>query len=136
MYFSIHQSIKVNLNRVLFWLVRSRAGSWLIRELIQRMNDKLPIKQLFETNDWLVFPHPSPAYRVHVLIIPKSAASSLVEMSPAQSLFLAEIPGIVHQLVELFQLNLEGYRLITNGGAYQEVKILHFHFVAGESASP
>ena len=33
------------------------------------------------------------------------------------------------------QLNLEesGYRLIVNGGAYQEVELLHFHLISEES---
>jgi diadenosine tetraphosphate (Ap4A) HIT family hydrolase len=39
---------------------------------------------------------------------------------------------IVRDLVERFDLERRGYRLIINGGKYQEVPQLHFHLVSSE----
>ena len=40
--------------------------------------------------------------------------------------------GTIQSLVHEFYLE-DGYRLIANGGAYQDIPILHFHLVAGDN---
>lgn len=40
---------------------------------------------------------------------------------------------IVRSLVEEFDLENAGYRLIVNGGETQDVKLLHFHLIADVS---
>jgi diadenosine tetraphosphate (Ap4A) HIT family hydrolase len=39
----------------------------------------------------------------------------------------------VRQLVERLDLQEQGYRLVVNGGDYQEFPQLHFHLISGES---
>jgi histidine triad (HIT) family protein len=45
--------------------------------------------------------------------------------------FLRDLLETVQSLVRQYGLDEKGYRLIVNGGEYQEVPHLHFHLIAG-----
>jgi diadenosine tetraphosphate (Ap4A) HIT family hydrolase len=45
--------------------------------------------------------------------------------------FLPDLFTTVRKLVEELGLEQKGYRLIVNGGEYQEFPQLHFHLVSG-----
>jgi diadenosine tetraphosphate (Ap4A) HIT family hydrolase len=94
------------------------------------MNFLIPIERLRETRTLYAFYHPQPSYKFHVLLVPKQAYSSLADLSPSDSELFADLISTVQSLVLQFNLDQHGYRLITNGGQYQEVPILHFHLVA------
>lgn len=73
--------------------------------------------------------HPKPSYPLHILILPKQPYQTLLDV-PAGDPFLGELWLTVQQLVQQYGLAQHGYRLITNGGAFQEVAHLHFHLVS------
>ena len=113
------------------------ARSWLGRRLIGRLFEAtsfaLPVRRLRETKTLLAFHHPQPAYPVHILIVPKKALGSLGDLGPADADFLQDLFTVVKSLVEELGMEKAGYRLIANGGKYQDVPQLHFHLVAGET---
>jgi diadenosine tetraphosphate (Ap4A) HIT family hydrolase len=43
---------------------------------------------------------------------------------------LRDVNETVQSLVRELDVDREGYRLITNGGAYQDISQLHFHLIA------
>jgi histidine triad (HIT) family protein len=45
--------------------------------------------------------------------------------------FMLDLFQTVQSIVAEFNLAESGYRLICNGGAYQDVPHLHFHLVSG-----
>lgn len=45
----------------------------------------------------------------------------------------AEFVEITQDLIKDFCLETTGYRIIINGGSYQDFRHLHFHLVAGEA---
>jgi len=45
--------------------------------------------------------------------------------------FLPDMFNTVRTLIEELDLEKKGYRLIVNGGEYQEFPQLHFHLVSG-----
>ena len=97
------------------------------------MSFAIPAQRLHETDTLLAFYHPSPSYAVHILIVPKQAVADVKDLTAEHSQFMLDLFNTVSRLVT--QLNLEdaGYRLITNGGAYQDVAHLHFHLVSGDA---
>jgi len=95
----------------------------------------LPIKRLHETETLLVFKHPKPSYPVHILIVPKKAIGNLADLNEEDNEFLLDVFRIAKSLVEELGINQTGYRLILNGGEFQEVPQLHFHLVSGISDS-
>ncbi len=94
----------------------------------------IPVQRLRETKTLLAFHHPSPNYSVHILIIPKRALTKLTDLTPSDADFTIDLFTTVGSLVREFDLEQQGYRLICNGGRYQDVPHLHFHLVSGTPA--
>ncbi len=117
-------------------LARSPLGRWLVQGVFHYMSFALPVERLRETPTLIAFYHPRPSYPVHILLVPKRPLTRLTDLDAGESAFMVDLFGTVRSLVA--ELNLEpcGYRLIANGGAYQEVAHLHFHLVADRPDSP
>ena len=95
------------------------------------MSFALPVEKLCETSSLLAFYHPTPAYRIHILLVPKKLVPSLLEFDAmAENQFLLDLYASVKKLVEQFHLAEQGYRLVVNGGKYQDFPGLHFHLIA------
>ena len=92
------------------------------------MSFAIPVKRLRETETLLAFHHPKPAYPFHVLLVPKKAVLSLKELDSADTAFLIDLYSTVQNLVNEFQL--PAYRLIVNGGEFQDFPQLHFHLIS------
>jgi histidine triad (HIT) family protein len=120
------------MRRFLIRLARSPAGGLITGYLFAHMSFAIPVKRLRETATLIAFRHPRPAYPVHILLVPRRRLRSLAQLTAADTDFMQELFQVVNQLVQEMGLEPAGYRLIANGGAYQEVAQLHFHLVAGE----
>jgi histidine triad (HIT) family protein len=114
--------------RRLLWLFAPWIG-WIFAH----MSFAIPVKRLRETETLIAFHHPQPAYPFHVLLVPKKAVVSLKELNTTDTAFLSDVYSTVQHLVEEFQL--PAYRLIVNGGEYQEFPQLHFHLVSNVEGS-
>jgi histidine triad (HIT) family protein len=90
----------------------------------------IPVERLRETNSLMAFFHPRPDYPIHVIFVPKKAIRSLADLDPADP-FLADLVSAVQSLV--VEYHLPAYRLIVNGGEYQEFPHLHFHLISDTS---
>jgi diadenosine tetraphosphate (Ap4A) HIT family hydrolase len=64
------------------------------------------------------------------LIVPRRSITGLAALKPDDSGLLNEVIEIVKSLVISLDLESSGYRLIVNGGKYQEFPQLHFHLVS------
>ena len=100
------------------------------------MNFAIPVKRLHETETLIAFHHPRPAYGFHVLLIPKKTVVSLKALDTTDTRFFVDLYSTVQHLVDEFQL--PAYRLIVNGGEYQDFPQLHFHLIGemGEDSNP
>lgn len=117
------------------WLIWALARSWVGRKavgiLFSHFAFALPIHRLRETDTLIAFEHPQPSYAVHILVVPKRPLTNLLDLQAVDAPLLMELVATVQSLVQERQLEPAGYRLITNGGAYQEIPHLHFHLVSG-----
>jgi len=118
---------------LLLRLTRTRLGRRLTGWIFAHMSQLLPLDRLAETGTLIAFRHPQPAYPFHVLIVPKSQVASLETLDPADSLFLTDLYSTVQGLVREFNLTTDGYRLIVNGGKFQDFPQLHFHLISGST---
>jgi histidine triad (HIT) family protein len=100
--------------------------------MFRYMSFAIPVERLHETNTLIAFYHPKPSYRFHVLIVPKRSIASLTTLSSSDSDFMIDLFETIKTLVAKFELEKHGYRLICNGGEYQDVPLLHFHLVADQ----
>ena len=97
--------------------------SWIF----SNMSFALPVDRLRETDSLLAFHHPRPSHRVHILIVPKRKYKSILDVPSSDSVLLHDLLKVVRELVQELNLEQRGYRLVVNGGDYQEVSHLHFH---------
>jgi diadenosine tetraphosphate (Ap4A) HIT family hydrolase len=111
------------VNRKLLWF-----SAPLIGWIFAHMNFAIPLKRLRETETLIAFPHPKPAYPFHVLLVPKRTVLSLKELDSTDTEFLTDLYATVQHLVDEFQL--PAYRLIVNGGEFQDFPQLHFHLIS------
>jgi histidine triad (HIT) family protein len=117
---------------LLFRIARTSVGRILTGWLFAHMSFAIPVQRLRETKSLVAFHHPKPSYPIHILIVAKRAISTLLAMTPADNDFILDLIPTVQSLVTEFQLEQAGYRLIVNGGHYQDVGQLHFHLVSGQ----
>lgn len=114
-------------------LLRSPIVRLGIGWIFAHMSFALPVNRLRETETLIAFHHPRPSYLVDILLVPKKAIASLSALGSDDGDFLEDLFAITQSLVSELALNDAGYRLIVNGGSYQEVPQLHFHLVSGPS---
>lgn len=103
--------------------------------IFAHMSQLLPLDRLAETGTLIAFRHPQPAYPFHVLIVPKKQVASLEALDPTDADFLTDLYATVQRLVTEFDLGAGGYRLIVNGGKFQDFPQLHFHLISDHQVS-
>ncbi|MFN8413271.1 MAG: HIT domain-containing protein [Anaerolineales bacterium] len=105
---------------------------WILAPLIgwifTYMSFLIPVSRLRETSSLIAFHHPSPSYKFHVLIVPKRQVESLASLDPQDTALLSDLYSTVQSIVDEFKL--KAYRLIVNGGEYQDFPHLHFHLIS------
>ena len=97
------------------------------------MSFAIPVNRLYESKALLAFHHPRPSYPIHILLVPKKAIRSFSDLQSEDDGFLIEVFRTTQKLIKELDLATSGYRLIVNGGKFQDVPQLHFHLVSGES---
>ena len=96
--------------------------------MFEHLSFAIPVKRLRETDTLLAFHHPKPSYPFHVLLVPKKAVQSLTDLDAMNNAFLSDLFATVQSLVNEHQL--PAYRLIVNGGEFQDFPQLHFHLIS------
>lgn len=99
--------------------------------MLTHMSMALPVNRLHETRTLLAFQHPEPAYPVHILFVPKKTIGSMMELGADDHKFLQDVFSTAQILVTDLGLESNGYRLILNGGNFQDFPYLHFHLISG-----
>ena len=92
-------------------------------------------KSVYEDEHVLCFKDIFPKAKIHILVIPKNEYTNIYDFSKnatdieKQSIFQA-----FEKIIELYEIQKSGCRIITNHGndGRQEVSHLHFHLLAGE----
>jgi histidine triad (HIT) family protein len=90
------------------------------------------MKRLQETDTLVAFFHPKPSYKLHILIVPKMKYETIFDIPAGGDGFTNDLFETVKSLIKQFGLESRAYRLILNGGEYQEVGHLHFHLISDE----
>jgi histidine triad (HIT) family protein len=122
--------MRAYVRRAALRLARGPLGRYFAGWIFTHMSFVIPIRRLRETDTLMAFHHPNPGYPLHILLVPKRPLGSLTDISPADSAFVGDLVAAVRSLVAEYGLADAGYRLIANGGAYQEMPHLHFHLIA------
>jgi diadenosine tetraphosphate (Ap4A) HIT family hydrolase len=115
------------LRRVLFRLSRTRPMGLLVRLAFGRLWWLLPVRRVAQTRGVLAFDHPAPSWQPHLLLVPKRSIRSVLAARPADAPLVGELLRLALVLAHRRGLHRQGFALLVNGGAYQDVPQLHFH---------
>ena len=94
---------------------------------------EVPSEIIYEDEKVLVFKDLEPKAPVHVLVIPKTHISSVMEINEENSEIISHIFKVIKKISS--KLNLQnGFRIINNCGKYggQTVNHIHFHVLGGQ----
>lgn len=122
--------LKTKVLSFLLWAAGLRPLKPLVNVFFKHMKFLIPAKRLIENGHWVAFHHPQPDYPLHILILSKQPFSSLIEAPLEPPDLYADLFNVVHTLVSDFDLNIYGYRLITNGGPNQRIPQWHWHLIS------
>jgi histidine triad (HIT) family protein len=91
------------------------------------------VQKVFENDRILAFHHTKPAYKTHVVLIPKESVWDIrhVEDTSLFAEMLTVARNIIRQISQA-ELDAKGARIVTNVGRFQDSPHLHFHVVMGE----
>lgn len=84
-----------------------------------------------ETDTVLAYHHTRPHWPVHIVVIPKSHVPSLTDLGDAPPELLGELLEVVRAVATEVEREHGAARVLTNLGAYQDSKHLHFHVNSG-----
>ena len=92
---------------------------------------RTPVEKVKETENFLAFHHTRPSYPVHIVVTPKHHIASLLSLEGNDAMLIVEMMQIIREVAAQVT-NEEGRcRVITNLGAYQDSKHLHWHIISG-----
>ena len=94
----------------------------------EALSGRTPVDVVRDTPHVLAFHHTKPSYPVHIVVVPKQHVFSLVELL-AEPEIAADVLKIVAEVADEVALAHGAASVITNLGAYQESKHLHFHVI-------
>ena len=94
------------------------------------MNFLIPVDRLYETERVVAFYHPKPGHQTHILIVPKHKIRSLLALTETDISIVQDVIFTAQHLVKELELEEGGFRLVVNGGAYQDVMQVHWHLIS------
>ncbi|MFN8637329.1 MAG: HIT domain-containing protein [Chloroflexota bacterium] len=115
------------LARALFRLARTRPAGWLVRAGFAYGAALLPVRRVAQTDRAIAFHHPAPSWRPHVLVVPRRPIPSFLSLRTEHAPLFGEIVRLAFSLAETHALYVNGFAVLVNGGAYQDVSQLHVH---------
>ena len=124
------KKINTRILQVLYDIARWRPWGALVGWGYAKMAFALPVNRIRETESFSAFFHPRPSYPFHVLLVPKRWITDLSDLSKMDGDFIRDLFLVAESIVQEYGLKQFGYRLIMNGGEYQEIAQVHFHLVA------
>ena len=99
------------------------------------LSGRTPVEIVAETSDVLAFHHTRPFWPVHIVVIPKLHIPSLVDLGRGGEELLGKVLEVVRRIAADVAAEHGACRVLTNLGAYQDSKHLHFHVAFGERHS-
>ena len=90
------------------------------------------VRVVHETDDVLAFHHTRPHWPVHIVVIPKRHVPSLTDMDAVGEALLPALLAVVRRVAAQVEAEHGAARVLTNLGAYQDSKHLHWHVCSGE----
>lgn len=98
------------------------------------INKEIPANIVYEDDDVIAFKDIAPVAPVHILVLPKKEIATINDIKEEDSLIIGKIYLVIKKLAKEFNLDKDGYRVVSNCNEYggQTVFHIHFHLIGGE----
>jgi histidine triad (HIT) family protein len=96
------------------------------------LSGRTPVRIVIQTDDVLAFHHTRPHWRVHIVVVPKVHIPSLTNLGGHSVELVHRVLDVVREVAAQVEREHGACRVVTNLGAYQDSKHLHFHVGFGE----
>lgn len=96
------------------------------------LSGRTEVNKVRETTNVLAYHHTRPFWPVHIVVIPKRHISSLLSLEESDAHLLVELIDVIKQVAQQVVAEHGACRVLTNLGAYQDSKHLHWHVSAGD----
>ncbi len=98
----------------------------------EALSGRTPVEIVMETDDVLAFHHTRPHWAVHIVVVPKLHIPSLTNLGGHSVELVHRVLEVVRKVAAQVESEYGACRVVTNLGAYQDSKHLHFHVASGE----
>jgi histidine triad (HIT) family protein len=113
-------------------IAKSSISSFFVGNLFQYLSFLLPVERLYEDKKMMVFYHPQPYWQFHCLAIPKKKIPSFQKLDLSTDAGCNLVKEIFQSLQKISaEKELHDFKIIVNGGNYQDVAQIHFHLGSG-----
>lgn len=117
---------------LLLGIARNSISSFFIENIFQYLSFLLPVERLYEDKYMLIFYHPLPYWQFHCLAVPKKKIPSFQKLDLSTNSGCNLIKDIFQSLQKIaLEKDLHDYKVIVNGGNYQDILQMHFHLGSG-----
>lgn len=96
------------------------------------LSGRTEVRKVAETERVLAYHHTRPFWPVHIVVIPKVHVPSLTDLGDVDPVILTELLDVVREVAAQVETEHGAARVLTNLGAYQDSKHLHFHVNSGD----
>lgn len=91
---------------------------------------EIPARKIrYEDNDVMAFDNITPVAKTHILIIPKKHILNFLDIK--DDFDFSKMVKATQKIILENKIK-SGYKLMFNGGKYQEIPHLHWHLLAGD----
>jgi histidine triad (HIT) family protein len=98
----------------------------------EALSGRTPVVVVAETEHVLAFHHTRPFWPVHIVVVPKAHVPSLTNLGEFDETTVHRVLAVVRKVAAAVEAQHGACRVLTNLGAYQDSKHLHFHVNSGE----
>ena len=91
----------------------------------------LPVQVVHETESVLAFRHTRPSWPLHIVVLPKEHVPSLLALDPSSPL-VRDCLEVIQTVSKDLLGQYGALGVLTNLGAYQDSKHLHWHLYSGK----
>ena len=98
------------------------------------INREIPADIVYEDDDVIAFKDIAPVAPIHVLVVPKKEISTINDISDEDALLIGKVYKVIGKLAKEFELDKDGYRVVSNCNEHggQTVFHIHFHLIGGK----
>ena len=97
------------------------------------INREIPADIVYEDDDVIAFKDIAPVAPIHVLVVPKKEIPTINDISDEDALLIGKVYRVIGKLVKEFEIDKDGYRVVSNCNEHggQTVFHIHFHLIGG-----